>query len=485
MARFNEKKTTAVDAPTKNRAGGPAYDQSPKLAFASLLVTNMMKDQYYRSASLTVEELRTLLRQVDTRFAAKAGLVARFEYGLRSISHVLAGELAPLLSGTDYGSRFYEDVIRRPDDVTEILSYFQANVAPRMDGNPKATAAMKKGLGYALTKFDEYQLDKYAQRGKVMSLHDAVNILHPHPTPAIDLLMTGDIKQAETWEKRKSAAGESEEESDEVVWKDLLAKDRLGFFATLRNLRNIAQEGDRETLNMALNLITNRERVHRSGVLPFNITKAHEAIREASDIRHYTREEILKYLNDCAEIALDNVPEFEGATLVMVDVSASMCGDAMKHAALFGAALYKATDGELILYNREARWMNVLDTDLIPLAKAIERECGGSTDCPSAFRLAAESGNQYDRIVVLTDNQSWAGHVARGDNVKVAFKHFKEMTNHKPLLYNFDFTGYGELMMPEDQVISIAGFSPKVFDTMQTFEKGANAVVDLIESVSF
>ena len=92
MSLFNKLKKRANR--TVNRAGGEAFVQNPKMQLASVLLTSFAQDQYYRSAKQTFDDLVKLLAQVDPQFAAKAAVYARTEMGMRSITHVLAVELA-------------------------------------------------------------------------------------------------------------------------------------------------------------------------------------------------------------------------------------------------------------------------------------------------------------------------------------------------------------------------------------------------------
>jgi len=86
---------------------------------------------------------------------------------MRSITHVLAGELARVVSGKEWAKRFYSAVINRPDDMTEIISYLLAN-------KQKLPNALKKGFANAFNSFDAYQLAKYRGETKNVKLVDVV-----------------------------------------------------------------------------------------------------------------------------------------------------------------------------------------------------------------------------------------------------------------------------------------------------------------------
>ena len=171
MAKFNTKSPKAKTLP-ENLAGGQAYKQSDELALASILLTSFVSDQFYRGSSDTLSEVKSLLSKVDPVFAAKAAIYARDRFGMRSITHALAGEIAPLASGADWGKSFYEKVISRPDDMTEILSYY---MSLNGKGKVKFPNSIKKGFAAAFDKFDDYQIAKYKMSNRSVKLVEVVS----------------------------------------------------------------------------------------------------------------------------------------------------------------------------------------------------------------------------------------------------------------------------------------------------------------------
>ena len=120
MSRFN---TTSEGTKTVNLAGGQAYKQTPELELVSILLTSFANDQFYRSSSDTFDTLKQLISMCDKEFVAKAAIYVRTKFGMRSISHVVASELAKHIGGNKWAKDFYESIVYRPDDLMEILSY--------------------------------------------------------------------------------------------------------------------------------------------------------------------------------------------------------------------------------------------------------------------------------------------------------------------------------------------------------------------------
>ncbi|MGB1217709.1 MAG: TROVE domain-containing protein, partial [Saprospiraceae bacterium] len=321
---FNFKKK--ANKPIKNRAGGDAYKQSPKMELASIMLTSFAQDQFYRSGKNTFKELVELLAKVDSLFAAKAAVYARTKFNMRSITHVLAAEMAAYVSGKPWAKEFYATVVSRPDDMLEIVAYYFNN------GGKTLPNAMKKGFGKAFDKFDAYQLAKYRGENRSVKLIDLVNLVHPVPTQrnakALQDLVNDTLRNTNTWEAKLTSAGQKSETKEDkqerkaTAWKELVSENKLGYFALLRNLRNIASQAP-DILDVALKTLTNRERIKKSKVLPFRFLSAMDAIKEA-DLDTELSRKIQKGLAEAVELSLDNVPVFEGRTLVVLDDSGSM-----------------------------------------------------------------------------------------------------------------------------------------------------------------
>ena len=151
MSRFNNPSTGTK---TVNLAGGEAFEQTPELELVSILLTSFANDQYYRSANDTFNKLKDLIKVCDKEFVAKAALYARKEFGMRSITHVVASELAKYIGGEKWSKDFYSSIIYRPDDMMEIIAYHKSN-------NGKLSNSMKKGIAKAFDKFDRYAISKW------------------------------------------------------------------------------------------------------------------------------------------------------------------------------------------------------------------------------------------------------------------------------------------------------------------------------------
>jgi len=480
MSRFNNPSTGTK---TVNLAGGEAFKQNPELELVSILLTSFANDQYYRSSNDTFKKLKELIQVCDKEFVAKAAIYARTEFGMRSITHVVASELAKYIGGESWSRAFYSSIIYRPDDMMEIIAYHKAN-------NGKLSNSMKKGIAKSFDKFDRYSLAKYKGDNKSTKLVDIVNMVHPIPTEknesALRDLINGDLKSFDTWETEISKTGQvakNEEEKERLkkeAWIKLIKEKKIGYFALLRNLRNIIEQAP-EIVTEALELLTDENRIKKSLVLPFRYITAFfevEKLSNGSIVR-----DVLIALNKAVDISISNVPKFDGETLVVLDVSGSMInGNNSKSphiiGALFSAALIKSNNCDFMTFDTGARYinMNPLDSTLT-ISRSIHFR-GGGTDFRSIF---AAANKKYDRIIILSDMQGWVGY----NNPSGVFSQYKKATGADPKVYSFDLQGYGSMQFPERNIYCIAGFSEKVFDIMSLLEQDKNALVNKIKEINF
>lgn len=475
MSRFNQNQSPSK---VENLAGGEAYGQSPELELVSILLTSFANDQFYRSSNDTFEKLKELIVSCDKEFVAKAAVYARTKYGMRSITHVVASELAKHISGQAWAKDFYAAVVYRPDDMMEIMSYHTQN-------NGKVTNSMKKGFAKAFGKFDAYSLAKYRGEGKGFKLIDVVNLVHPTPVEknkaAIDALVKGALKSFDTWEVELSKAGQvasNDEEKAEFkkdAWIKLIREKKLGYFALLRNLRNIIEQAP-EIIEEAIEMLTSELLIKKSLVLPFRYATAFDEIMKMSEGKIVRN--TLMALNQAVDISIANVPKFPGDTLVVLDESGSMSGRPAQIGSLFSAILIKSNNADFITFSDNARYRNVNPMDsTITIAGSIKFAMGG-TNFHSIFQIA---NKKYDRIVILSDMQGWIGHNTPNDS----FNGYKKKFEANPLIYSFDLAGHGSMQFPERNVFCLAGFSDKVFDTMKMLEEDKNALINTIKGVSF
>ena len=481
MSKFNTKVEKSKTL-TENLAGGQAYAQSNELALVSTLLTSFVNDQFYKGASTTLNDLKSLSEKIkDKEFVAKAAIYARDKFGMRSITHALAGELTSQLSGYDWAKNFYDKVVIRPDDMTEILSYYLANKTDK--SKPKFPNALKRGFATAFDKFDGYQLAKYKNENKDVKLVDVVNIVHPVPTErngeALNLLINDKLKNTDTWEAKLSAVGQVAENEEDLTrlksdaWSELISTKRLGYFALLRNLRNIINQAP-DAIDAACEMLVNENLIKKSRVMPFRFSTAYEEISRLGSSTEVRK--VLVAINNAIEVSMVNVPRFDGDTLVVMDVSGSMMGKPSEIASLFGAILAKVNNADVLTFSTDAQYQSYNPLDSVMTIRNSFRFSGGGTNFKAIFQRA---NKKYDRVIILSDMQGWVGYTTPSSE----FNQYKKKFSANPFVYSWDLAGYGTMMLPEQNVFGLAGFSDKVFDVMKMMELDKKALFNEINAI--
>lgn len=523
MSRFNKKKSQANL--TVNRQGGSAYKRSAEYRLVALLLTNFVTDQFYRSANQSLAELQELLQQVDPEFAAKAAIYARNEFGMRSISHALAAGLAAKAAETSWGRRFYDRIIRRPDDMLEITAAYLS-----AEGSGKhLTNAMKKGFAAAFDRFDGYQLAKYRGEGKSVKLIDMVNLVRPVPTKrnaaALQQLVTGTLRNRNTWESKLSAAGQTavsseKQEAKAQAWAELLSANQLGYFALIRNLRNIMEQAP-ECIGLVEEQLQDPRRIRKSLVLPFRLLTAYKEVQAMKETKEKGQTEansplrslkrlftpdalqsqgagqlkfssiqrrVLAALEAAIDVSCGNLPDLCNS-LIAIDNSGYMGSPAggsnkvkcNELGALFGFALAKRSNADLMEFGTTARFLKHELTDsTLSFASQFgqNNKVGHGTNFQAILELAGRWA--YDRIIIVSDMQSGL-HRQTGQQWLMKYR---LQSGADPFVYTLDLRGYGTSQFPTGgRLFEVAGFSEKVFDLMKLAEQNPQVLLETIASV--
>lgn len=487
MARLNGKDIVNHEL-TTNRAFGEAYKQSNELALISLCSNSLLKRNTYRTESEEVMQLADLLQKVDPLFAAKCAIYVRRTLGMRTISHVMAVLLAPYIKGQPYARRFFNGIIYRLDDITEILAFQKS-----LHGKNSFPHAMTDGFAKAMERFDEYSFAKYQMKDREISIIDAIRICRPSLNDKnrnpITKLMTGKLtSNGNTWESKLSQVGrnssKSEEQKEEMkieAWIELLKEGKIGYFACLRNIRNIIKGGDKnllnvEAANLAYDIIRNRDLANKAKILPFYFLTA---ISEIEKMQRSRLSDLMQNaINDVIESTCENMQKYDGDTVVCIDQSGSMQTAHVIHTAgYFGAILHKAWNSDIIVFGNDAKYINPNPrTPVVELAKQLGVANMGGTNFHSIFNRLKKP---YERIIVLSDMQGWMGN----STPNLSVSNYRKKFDCNPQIYSWDLVGYGDMQFPESQTYCMAGLSEKNLDMFVRLSADKHAMIKIINEV--
>ena len=462
MSRFNTTTAkTVTRSPVTSEAvpsgltheGAPGYARDAKGELFLLAVAYMGSDAtFYETGKERDTRFADLVRKVAVEDPAwMDGFIPwlRNAANMRTASLVAAAEaLKARLDAKLPGSRkLISAALQRADEPGELLAYWHS-LYGRNEPKPLkrgiADAILRLYSEFSLLKYDtdshgyrfgdviervhvtgehpevkgtwkgdlyEYAIDR--RHGRDNPVPDSLQMIRANATlramaagDARALLSADSLKAAGmTWEDALSLAGSKVAKRD--LWAALIPS--MGFMAQLRNLRNFDEAGvPDDVAGDVIARLTDPEQVAKSRQFPFRFLSAYRA---APSLRWaYPLERGL-------HLSLANVPALKGRTLILVDRSGSMFdGVSAKSglnradtAALFGAALaLRSEHADLVEFGSGSQPVQFRNAESV--LKVIERftSMGGTNTADAVRRHYRDTF--HSRIVIITDEQAWAGH---------------------------------------------------------------------------
>jgi 60 kDa SS-A/Ro ribonucleoprotein len=504
--------TLQPPADALNEAGGVAYALSPRHQLAQLAATGCLNNTFYAQAQDQLDAVLALAREVDPLFVAKTAVYARRAGHMKDMPALLAATLAvrdvPLLA------KVFAQVV----DNGKMLRNFVQVLRSGAVGRKSLGTRPKKLVQQWLLEATEAQLLN-ASVGNTPSLADVVKMVHPKPAEAwraawfawlIDrpyaLEALPPVTQAFERFKRDRSLDVPDVpfqmltalELDTQAWAQIAQR---GSWQMVRqNLNTFARHGVFELPGLAEAVaakLRDPQAVAKARVLPYQLMAAFTAT--GAEVPHVVKEA----LRDAMELALANVPVFEGRVVVCPDVSGSMSSPVTGHrgsassavrcidvAALVAAAvLRRNADARVLPFETKVVSLKLNPRDSVMTnAARLAAVGGGGTSCSAPLALLNREKVKADLVVLVSDNESWADPAhGRGTATMQEWTAFKQR-NPKARLACIDIQPYATTQAQErDDVLNIGGFSDEVFKLLAVYAAGglgAGHWVGVIEETS-
>lgn len=489
-----------------NYEGAKAFTMTPAEELYSAVVTTGLSNTSYEKGNDRLTRIQSLIQKNDPEFVAKLAVYARKEMYLRSIPLVLTTELAKQVSGTDLVSKTVDGVVQRADEIMELLAYYQlANQRTDVKKLNRLSKQIQKGLMKSFNKFDEYQFAKYNRKAEV-TLKDALFLVHPkakdeNQQAVFNKIVNDALETPYTWEVELSVLGQTKFANDAErksafrnKWQELIFSNKLGYMATLRNLRNILEAGvSSEAMAKVCSYLSDEKAVRNSKQLPFRFLAAY---RELKTIDSPYLSSILEALEYAVMVSAKNIKGFGFDTSVVIaaDVSGSMQQPVSPKSKIL---LYDI--GLLMSMMLQSQCKNVVSGMFgdrwkrVPMPKngilrnvdafyKREGEVGYSTNGYLVIEDLIARKDKVDKVMLFTDTQLWDSN-SGGNSFENSWNRYKSISPNAKL-YIFDLAGYGKqpLDIRKNDVYLIAGWSDKIFDVLNALEDRKSAV-ELIKRV--
>ena len=479
---------------TINRAGGLAYQDSPKMSLYRQVATSLWSgDGYYEKQAEWFHRFQENVSRVvaeDSRFPFALAAYARDKNGLalRTSPIALYVEAATHkeTKGTGYIRKYAPRILLRADEPAEAIAYFKQfhkGVIPH---------GLLRGIADVLKGYDEYQLGKYKKTGAV-SIRDVLRLARPKPETEEEENLWGKVVNNEletpyTWEVELSKCTTNQEKHDK--WNELIHSGRLGLFALVRNIRNIVQYY--ADVEEALGQIT-EERVKGSGILPFQWYKAYKALVAS------VGDDMASPMKKALTWSLSDIPKLPGITLVVSDNSGSMSTTystrGLSHAEianLMGAmALYCCEDGIAATFGDHFALADTHPSKDLFSNKAQIDSCGArtgnATNAWKIFEFLIRNKIYVDRLILFSDMQCYDSGAHFSNRVFFSHSLSTELDAYLQLnpnmkVYSINLASQDNSCQfaPTQPVIELAGWSDSILQFINAMETG-ESIIGFIE----
>lgn len=362
-------------------------------------------------------------------------------------------------------------VLQRADDVVAQLTYYLYKVGSKK-GLP---ASLKRSWAKKIESLSRYEIYKYRNHG--IGLIDTVRVCHANNDDITELMQTGTLEMPEekkTWETLK-AGGKTWTEIIEILG-------RIPHMALLRNLRGIFSEIDDydKTVEILDGLVAG---VEKGKQFPFRYMSASKAVDGGKDVKNKAL--IKDKLEECLDVACNNLPRLKGNNAFLSDNSGSAWGTCNSEygsvtiaeidnlSSVIGAA--NSDQGVVVKFGDKMKKFDISKREgILSQAKAISKngssEVGGSTENGVwlFFDEAIKEKIHYDNIFIYSDMQAGhgglygtesgkrayreAGFSTRGSYIDVAklIQAYRTQVNPKVNVFCIQTAGYNNVLVPEN-----------------------------------
>lgn len=363
------------------------------------------------------------------------------------------------------------DVMKRGDDVISQITYYLFKTSDKKS----IPGVIKRSWSKKIASLSRYELYKYRNHG--VGLINSIRICHANNDDINELMKTGTLEmpmEDKTWETLRASG---------MSWEEILNTIKMNHMALLRNLRGIFKEVD----NMATcdKILDNLKKGVKNGKqFPFRYMSARKAVLAEKDDLHGNKQAIVDSLEDCLDIACENLPKLKGNNAFLSDNSGSAWGTCNSEygsvtvaeignlSSVIGAA--NSDRGTVFKFGDRLKKFEISKREGIlkqatEISKNNSSDVGGSTENGIwlFFKEALDNKTHYDNIFIFSDMQaghgglygtyeckkeySKLGYACKGEYIDVAklINVYRQQVNPKVNVYCVQTAGYNNVLVPE------------------------------------
>lgn len=386
---------------------------------------NSPEDEFAR-----IREIVSQLPAEDAEYALKIAAIARE-------SNMISTPLAILTAcfndnkfrgaafvdedGVNKLGRYSDLVVRRGRDITDILGN-QFAVYGRSESIPKQE---RKCLKRKLEQFDAYQISKALGKGRAVSMADAVKLLRPaNKNDFFKSVIEDNVKFGNGKAQVQAELTKVNSKNNASTVEDIKASiESSSLMAIVKNLVALQRANalDDNVTKIICDKLTNRDVVKKSRMLPYQI---YDAYCMFSHNFGKNCNAIADALVCAVDYSVDNVADIDGYSAIFVDLSGSM-GHSVSSlssvggkelAALLGAIAAKKGNSRVFAFANRAQEVQVSrHSTVVDIVKNIlSCNVGGCTYFTAALDAVLKTGEKFDNVILLSDNDCYQYDTKRG-----------------------------------------------------------------------
>lgn len=363
--------------------------------------------------------------------------------------------------------RINQEVMGRADEpMTQMAYYLYKNKGAKN----KMPSLLKRSWAKNLGNLNRYKVAKY--KNHEIGMINAVRLCHASSKVIDELMTTGTVEvsdNSKTWENLRSE-GKS--------WKEIFETIKIGHMALLRNLRGIFTEvDDLEFCKKVMQQL--KDGVKEGKQFPYRYWSAIKAIK-GSGCNH--QPVIIDALEECMDLALENVPKLKGKTMCLSDNSGSAWGGITSEYGTVTAAEIDNLSSVITAACSDEGYVGKFGDELkvFPISKregilsqanevTKDRDCdvGGSTEGGiwKFFKQAIAKKEHWDNIFIYSDQQAGHGGLYGTSkdqaeyinkygygyycNVFKLVQEYRKKVNPKVNVFSIQTAGYTDAVIPE------------------------------------
>lgn len=402
--------------------------------FSKVLGSFFGESTFYedRSVGSDFENTVKLLSEVpdkDIEYILKLAVIGR-RYGM--ISYPLAlltacfndkrfkGNVFCDENGKGKIRKYSKDIVLRGKDITDVLAMQLV-----MYGREKIPMQLRRELKNRLESFNEYKISKALGKGKLVSMSDAVKMLHPNPNRSkvsakfFKDVIEDRVKFGAGVKQIQNELSRSPKDSSDNLDGIIESIETSSLLALLKNLSSMSRRGVFNDLKVAEKValrFKNKEEVLRSKILPFRFYSAYMCLRD--DTYRDGVDVVYEAVEEALENSIENLEDIEGHNAILVDVSGSMTYPVSEYskvtakdiALLLGAICYKKGNSDLYVFGNRCSKVTASRKsslmDIVNLAKSFN--VGGASYLKEALQHINKVSNGYDNLIILSDSDCYS-----------------------------------------------------------------------------